>query len=101
MVFIEEILTHAMLKLPASGDFRVHSGYGGTSRRADPPASVVAAARRAIERVPLRPLYARVDGVETPDGFLVMEVEVHEPSLSFGAAPEAAAALAEAIIRRL
>jgi glutathione synthase/RimK-type ligase-like ATP-grasp enzyme len=101
LVFIEEVLTHAMLKLPTSGDFRVQSSYGGTSRRADPPASVAAAARRAIERVPLQPLYARVDGVETAAGFLVMELEVHEPSLFFGAAPEAATAFAEAIIRRL
>jgi hypothetical protein len=46
-------------------------------------------------------LYARVDGVETGDGFLVMEVEVHEPGLFFPAAPEAALAFAEAIIRRL
>jgi len=101
LVFIEEVLTHAMLKRPASGDFRVQSSYGGTSGRADPPDGIVAAARRAIERLPLEPLYTRVDGVETAGGFLVMEVEVHEPGLFFGAAPEAAETFAEAIIRRL
>jgi len=101
LIFIEEVLTHAMLKLPTSGDFRVQSSYGGASRRADPPVGVVAAARRAIERVPIRTLYGRVDGIETADGFLVMELEVHEPSLFFAAAPEAASAFAEAIIRRL
>jgi len=101
MVFIEGVPTHAMLKLPASGDFRVHSSYGGSSRRAEPTPAVLATARRAIDQVPSKPLYARVDGVETAAGFLIMEVELHEPGLFFGAAPEAAEIFAEAIIRRL
>jgi len=101
MVFIEGLPTHAMLKLPAWGDFRVQSSYGGSSRRAEPPPVVFAAARRAIDQVPAKPLYARVDGVETSAGFLVMEVELHEPGLFFGAAPEAARIFAEAIIRHL
>jgi len=101
MVFIEGVPTHAMLKLPASGDFRVHSSYGGSSRRAEPTPAVLATARRAIDQVPSKPLYARVDGVETAAGFLIMEVELHEPGLFFGAAPETAEIFAEAIIRRL
>jgi len=101
MVFIEGVPTHAMLKFPASGDFRVQSSYGGSSRRAEPPPAVLAAAGRAVDEVPAKPLYARVDGVETAAGFLVMEVELHEPGLFFGAAPEAAGVFAEAIIRRL
>jgi hypothetical protein len=36
----------------------------------------------------------------TPTGFLVMEVELHEPGLFFPLAPRAAEAFAEAIIRR-
>jgi hypothetical protein len=42
-----------------------------------------------------------VDGIPTEAGFRVMEVELHEPGLYFVAAPHAAEALAEAIIRRL
>ena len=59
------------------------------------------ARRDSLGALPVAPLYARVDGVETGSGFLLMELEVHEPSLFFWAAPEAARAFAEAIIRRL
>ena len=56
---------------------------------------------RVLAALPLPLLYARVDGIETEAGFLVMEVEVHEPGLFFTMAPGAAAAFAEAIIQRL
>ena len=90
-----------MVKRPGAGDFRVQARYGGTSARAQASAALERAGLRALEALPVAPLYARVDGVETGDGFLVMEVEVHEPGLFFPAAPEAAEAFAEAIIRRL
>lgn len=101
LVFIEGALTHAMVKRPGPGDFRVQAHYGGTSERAHASPALERAGIIALEALPVAPLYARVDGVETGDGFLVMEVEVHEPGLFFPAAPEAAQAFAEAIIRRL
>jgi glutathione synthase/RimK-type ligase-like ATP-grasp enzyme len=101
LVFIEGSLTHAMVKGPGPGDFRVQGQYGGTSTRAHASPALERAGIIALEALPIAPLYARVDGVETGDGFLVMEVEVHEPSLFFPAAPEASQAFAEAIIRRL
>ena len=100
LVFIDRELTHAVLKHPAPEDFRVHATYGGISTRATPPPGVVDAGRRALDALPIAPLYARVDGVDTRSGFVVMELELHEPSLYFGAAPEAAAAFADAIVRR-
>ena len=39
--------------------------------------------------------------METTRGFVVMEVEAHEPGLFFTLAPEAAETFAEAIIRRV
>ena len=101
MVFIEGALTHAMVKRPGPGDFRVQGRYGGTSTRAQVSPALERAGRRALEALPVAPLYARVDGVETGHGFLVMEVEVHEPGLFFPAAPKPAQAFAEAIIRLL
>jgi hypothetical protein len=62
---------------------------------------VAEAGRRAVDTLPIAPLYARVDGVDAREGFLVMELEVHEPGLYFGAAPEAALIFADAIMRRL
>jgi glutathione synthase/RimK-type ligase-like ATP-grasp enzyme len=101
LVFIDGALTHAVLKHPGPGDFRVQPSHGGTSSRAEPSPEIAAAARRALAALPLAPLYARVDGLETDAGLVVMEVEVHEPGLYFGTAPEAAGVFAEAIIHRL
>jgi len=101
MIFIDGELTHAMLKHPAPEDFRVQSSHGGTSARGNPPQNVVEAGRRTLDALPIAPFYARVDGVDTAEGFLVMELEVHEPGLYFGAVPEAALAFADAIMRRL
>ena len=102
LVFIEGSLTHSVLKLPATGDFRVQSYLGGTVRAEPAPPGAVSAARAALALLPEPPLYARIDGVETSGGFLIMEVEVNEPGLFFTHAPAAAAAsLAEALLRRL
>jgi glutathione synthase/RimK-type ligase-like ATP-grasp enzyme len=101
LVFIDGALTHAMIKRPGAGDFRVQAYHGGTSARAQAPPELERAGLRALGALPVAPLYARVDGVETGDGFLVMEVEVHEPGLFFTAAHDATQAFADAIIRRL
>jgi len=101
LIFIEGALTHTVLKRPAAGDFRVQSHLGGTTRAEPAPPGVAAAARAALRALPAAPLYARIDGVETAAGFLIMEVEVNEPGLFFTHAPAAAARFAEAIQRRI
>ena len=101
MIFIEGEMTHAVLKQPAAGDFRVQSSYGGTLARAVPSRAMAAVAQQALAALPAAPLYARLDCVEAETGVLVMEVEVHEPGLFFGVAPEGAVRLADAIVRRL
>ena len=53
------------------------------------------------ERFDYVPLYARVDMLRDPDGApVLLELEAVEPNLYFDQAPEGAALLAEAIIRR-
>jgi glutathione synthase/RimK-type ligase-like ATP-grasp enzyme len=101
LVFIDGRFTHSALKRPGPDDFRVQSRYGGMAVAAPAPPEVVAAGQRALGALPVPPLYARVDGVDTAGGFLLMEVELHEPGLFFSMAPSAAEALADAIIRRL
>jgi glutathione synthase/RimK-type ligase-like ATP-grasp enzyme len=100
LVFIDGTLTHAALKHPGDGDFRVQPRFGGRAVAARPHADLVAVGRRALDALPLAPLYARVDGVETAAGFTIMEVELHEPGLFFPLAPEAAEAFADAILGR-
>jgi glutathione synthase/RimK-type ligase-like ATP-grasp enzyme len=101
VVFVDGEMTHAVVKRPAAGDIRVQAQFGGVAEPATPPALVVAGARQAVDALPVAPLYARIDGVVTRDGFLVMEVEVNEPALFFQHAPAAAERFAAAILRRL
>jgi glutathione synthase/RimK-type ligase-like ATP-grasp enzyme len=101
LVFVEAEPTHAVLKRPAPGEFRVQPRLGGSVEAREAPAAVVAAARRVVAALPERPLYARIDGVERADGFTIMEVEVNEPGLFFTLAPAAAERFAEAIVERL
>jgi glutathione synthase/RimK-type ligase-like ATP-grasp enzyme len=101
LVFIDALLTHAVLKRPAAGEFRVQPQLGGTVETPAPAEGVRAGARRALDALPLPPLYARIDGVETAAGFQIMEVEVNEPGLFFPHAPAAADRFAEALLRRV
>jgi glutathione synthase/RimK-type ligase-like ATP-grasp enzyme len=101
LIFIEGALTHSVLKRPAAGDFRVQAHLGGTTRAEPAPPGVADAARAALRALPAAPLYARIDGVETEAGFLIMEVEVNEPGLFFTHVPAAASTFAEAILWRL
>jgi glutathione synthase/RimK-type ligase-like ATP-grasp enzyme len=101
VVFVDGAVTHTVLKRPASGEFRVQPRLGGTAEIACASAAVLAGAGRALDALPLPPLYARIDGVETRDGFQVMEAEVNEPGLFFTLAPDAAEVFADAVGRRI
>jgi len=101
LIFIETEMTHAVLKRPAAGEFRVQPRLGGTVETPEPADAVRTVARAALAALPAPPLYARIDGVETAAGFRIMEVEVNEPGLFFPHAPAAARRLAEALLRRL
>jgi glutathione synthase/RimK-type ligase-like ATP-grasp enzyme len=100
LIFIDGRLTHAVLKHPGEGDFRVQPRFGGRAARAEPAPTVAETGRRALAALPEPPLYVRIDGVETARGFTIMEVEAHEPGLFFNLAPAAADIFAEAILHR-
>ena len=101
LIFIETEMTHAVLKRPAAGEFRVQPRLGGTVETPEPADAVRTVAHAALAALPAPPLYARIDGVETAAGFRIMEVEVNEPGLFFPHAPAAAQRFAEALLRRL
>ncbi len=96
LIFFAGKFSHAVIKQPKSGDFRVQNDFGGTSRLADPPAHVLASAIRAVEAVDAT-VYARVDGVVDCGRFLLMELELIEPMLFLADHPEAPARFAAAI----
>ena len=100
-VFFEGTFSHGLRRVPAPGEFRVNSQYGGRMEATRLPAATVDAMASVLALLPGRPLYARVDGVVTDDGFVVMEVEVNEPALGLDLAPGPADRFAAAILARL
>lgn len=99
LLFFGGALSHALVKRPARGDFRVQEPYGGTASAATPDPATLAAAHAALAAVPHPWLYARVDGVRIGGAFHVMEMEMLEPSLFLATDPEGAPGrLADAVL---
>ncbi len=74
--------SHAILKVPSAGDFRVQEQFGGREITIEAPADALAAAKQALEATPVAALYARIDMVRGEDGhFRLMELELIEPGL--------------------
>lgn len=98
--------SHAIIKHPANGDFRVQEQFGGFEEAAEPPAAASALALHAMEAAvritggaPLS--YARVDMLRDSDGiFRLMELELIEPSLFLTFAPDGGTAFAKALLSR-
>lgn len=100
-VFLGGEFSHAVLKTPARGDFRVQEEHGGKTVRREPSPALLAQARDALIAGPRPCLYARVDGVRRGGDLLVIELELIEPSLYLSHAPGSAKKFAEAIKERL
>jgi hypothetical protein len=74
--------SHAILKVPAAGDFRSQEEHGAEILPVDPPAGLREAADRIMTLVEPAPVYARADFVrDQGERFLLMELELIEPSL--------------------
>ena len=90
--------SHAILKSPESEDFRVQEEHGGKIQAIEAETPLVNRARAAVGVIEPAPLYARVDLVRTDgDDFVVMELELIEPSLYLRMDADAPARFADAI----
>ena len=73
-LFVDGEFSHALVKRPKSGDYRIQEAYGGNSQAIDPTPADRAAAQRVLDALDMPPLYARVDmvrgrrGRPSPDG---------------------------------
>jgi glutathione synthase/RimK-type ligase-like ATP-grasp enzyme len=98
LIFFDGKFSHAVSKVPKSGEFRVQPEYGGLIVRCDPPAGSLELASSALQRAPEPVTYARVDIVVGNTGELqIIELELIEPALFLDHAPEAGAAFAAAV----
>jgi hypothetical protein len=96
LVFLGRSFSHAVLKRPGAGDFRVQADFGGTLETAEPRDETIEFGRAALAAAARPWLYARVDLVETGAGPVLMELELIEPDLFL--TPGAAARLAEGLV---
>lgn len=98
LFFLGGEYSHAILKIPKARDFRVQEEHGAEIRSVQPEEALLRAARADLARVKPQPVYGRWDYVRGPDGrFLIMEMEIIEPSLYLRMDPGAPARFAAAI----
>ena len=97
--------SHAVIKRPVAGDYRVQSEYGGSVDPIQPSAATLAAAEKALAVVATighaDQGYVRVDGVICAGQFLIMELEMIEPFLFLAGQPQAAERFAQQLADRL
>lgn len=108
LLFFDGLFSHAVLKHPRSGDYRIQSLYGGTEETFNPTPAQLSVAKRILDVLDKPPLYARVDLLRGRDGKLkLIELELVEPYLYLphsdgeGGNNKAAQMLAKAVRRRL
>ncbi len=75
--------SHAILKTPNPGDFRVQEEHGGRLKSVKPSTELLKSGDVTMKALPKQPLYARVDFASGNSSYFLMEVELIEPSLYF------------------
>ena len=102
LMYFDGIFSHAILKTPAVGDFRVQEEHGSRIVPILPGVDLLEASGRVIEAIPHgdAPLYARVDLVRWAGGWALMELELVEPSMYLRMDPGAPRRFAAAIDAR-
>ena len=98
LMFFGGAFSHAVNKQPKRGEFRVQERLGGVISPAVAPVRLVRHATGLLEAAAPDSLYARVDVVVAEDRFVLMELELVEPSLFLEHAFGAAKAFATAIL---
>jgi glutathione synthase/RimK-type ligase-like ATP-grasp enzyme len=99
LMYFGGVYSHAVLKKPASGDFRVQLHFGGSETPAEPPSEVRKFGETVMANLPEPAPLARVDIVMCPRrGPLLMELEVIEPELFLSTSQGSAAKAAKAIL---
>ena len=107
-LYFGNLFSHAVLKRPQSGDYRVQSIYGGSEEAYTPTKIEREQGRAVLDVLEFTPLYARVDFIRDNHGSLrLIELEMIEPYLYLNFAPgdggdnEGAQKLAKALAKKL
>jgi glutathione synthase/RimK-type ligase-like ATP-grasp enzyme len=90
--------SHAIVKRPKAGDYRVQPHLGGSEEACVAPPGAIELARGALDAAPAQAAYARVDMIRDSSGALaIIELELIEPSLWLQHSPDGGAAFVRAV----
>jgi glutathione synthase/RimK-type ligase-like ATP-grasp enzyme len=94
--------SHAIVKRPKAGDYRVQPHLGGSEQPCPPPDGAIDLAHEALAAAPADAAYARVDMVRDNGGKLaIIELELIEPALWLQHATDGGESFAVALRERL
>jgi glutathione synthase/RimK-type ligase-like ATP-grasp enzyme len=99
LIYIGQEFTHAVRKVPASGEFRSQRDFGAKQEAATPPQSAITQGNRILNFLAEPAAYARIDFVMRGDTPLLIELELIEPELFLANHAPAAQKLAHIIAR--
>lgn len=97
LIYIGQMFTHAVKKVPTSGEFRSQRDFGAKQEAGTPPQSAILQGKRILDLLPEPAAYARIDFVMRGDSPLLIELELIEPELFLTNNAPAAQKLAQII----
>ena len=97
LIYVNGEFSHAVIKRPRTGDFRVQTEFGGSVTVEQPSRELLDFAESALARLPWPAVFARVDIVADQSSMRLMELEVIEPELFLHLVPGSSQRLASAI----
>jgi len=97
VIYINGEYSHSVLKSVKGKDFRIQEEFGGTTKFVEPTRDILKQTQKIMDLQQEALLYARVDGVIRDGQFLLMELEVNEPSLFFEFSQSAVEMFAQAV----
>lgn len=97
LIYFNKVFSHALLKVPKKGDFRVQEEFGGDIIPLKPTPELLALGEKVMSSVSDDLLYARVDLVPYENHYALMELELIEPALYFRTNADAAKNFSKAL----
>jgi glutathione synthase/RimK-type ligase-like ATP-grasp enzyme len=97
LIYFNKEFSHALLKVPKQGEFRVQEEFGGGVIPLTPNEELLQIGNNIMSSVSDDLLYARVDLIPFKNSFALMELELIEPALYFRTHPEAASNFLKAL----
>jgi glutathione synthase/RimK-type ligase-like ATP-grasp enzyme len=83
LIYFNKVFSHALLKVPKTGEFRVQEEFGGDIIPLVPSVELLDLGDKIISLVQEDLLYARVDLIPFNGHYALMEIELIEPALYF------------------